>query len=99
MKLMVTNGLLRRTSRKTGASASRSWVSAGVIWHSIGRPSVSTATWRLRPLIFLGGIEAARPASLRRLDRLAVDHDHSRGGIAALRLTCAHHEDAHDLGP
>src|SRR5271166_4612613 len=38
----------------------------------------------LAALDFLGGIEAARPASLRRLDRLAVDHDRSRGGIAAL---------------
>ena len=60
-KLIVTNGLLRRTSRKTGASASRSCVSADVIWHSIGRPSVSTATWRLRPLIFLAASKPRGP--------------------------------------
>jgi hypothetical protein len=40
---MVTNGLLRRTSRKTGASASRSCLSAGVVWHSIGSGSVTLA--------------------------------------------------------
>ena len=43
----------------------------------------------LAALDFLGGIEAARPASLRRLDRLAVDHNRSRGGIAGLSASRA----------
>ena len=40
----------------------------------------------LAALDFLGGVEAARPASLRRIDRLAVDDRRCRRSVAALRL-------------
>src|SRR5208283_1424688 len=46
-------GISPPATPSTGASASRSWTLAGVTWHSIGKPSVSTAICRLRPLIFL----------------------------------------------
>src|SRR5271165_2040407 len=35
--------------------------SRGVTWHSIGRPSVSTAMCRLRPLIFLAASKPRGP--------------------------------------
>ncbi len=53
----------------------------------------------LAALDFLGGVEAARPAGLRRLDRLAVDDDRRRRGLTALRLASAHHEHTDDWGP
>src|SRR5208283_2133890 len=53
----------------------------------------------LATLDLLGGVEAARPASLSRLDRLAVDDDRRRRSVAALRLARAHHEHTDDLGP
>jgi len=39
----------------------------------------------LATLDFLGGVEAARPTGLGRLDRLAVDDNRRRRGLAALR--------------
>src|SRR5208283_4912865 len=53
----------------------------------------------LAALDFLARVEAARPARFRRLDRLAVDDDRRRRGLAALILARGHHEHPDDLGP
>jgi hypothetical protein len=48
-------------------------MSADVIWHSFGRPSVSTAMCRLRPLIFLAASKPrGPPASVVLIDWLST---------------------------
>ena len=53
----------------------------------------------LATLDFLRRVEPARPACLRRLDRLTVGDDRRRRGLTALRFARAHHQDADDLRP
>ena len=65
----------------------------------MGKPSGIDGDVPLATLDFLRGVEPARPASLRRLDRLTVGDDRRRRGLTALRFARAHHEDADDLPP
>lgn len=48
---------------------------------------------------FLAGVEAAWTACLRRLDRLAIDDNGRRRGIAALGLARGEYKQADDLRP
>src|SRR5262249_7328013 len=61
----------------------RSWVLAGTTSRAHSSPSVSTATNRLRPLIFFPRVEAARAALLGRLHRRAVEDGRGRLGLLA----------------
>lgn len=48
---------------------------------------------------FLAGFEAAGPPALSCLDRLAIDNNDGRRGIAAFGLACGEHEHADYLRP
>ncbi len=55
---------------------------AGVIIMASTKPKTSTATWRLRPLIFFARVVAALSGLVGCFDRLAVNNGCRRGHVA-----------------
>src|SRR6185437_6677211 len=89
-KWLSPHSFLRRLtapcSRSTRAMPpTRSWTEAGTTSNAHSRPSVSTATKRLRPMIFFFRIDPAWTALLGRGHRLAVEDGGRRLGRLAGR--------------
>ena len=76
----------------TSASPSRSWTLAAWTMPRSRKPSVSTSTCRLRPLIFLPASKPRGPPLSAGLHRLAVDDPRGRLRLATGRLPCPHQQ-------
>src|SRR5436190_19087792 len=82
--ILVSRGRKSPISAMTISAPSPSWMSAAWTLIRSSRPCVSTARWRLRPLIFFPGVVAAYAAHFGCLDRLTIDNRRTGLGITPL---------------